>query len=222
MRKILLLCFVLIICLFPLSGKSQFLGKFGEGIAESYRTKPKFIIGLDSRRSFISSRDVSIFGLRAGFELAPKVRMGFGFYGLGTRFVANFAVPSDSVPGQTDIIESRLRFGYFALFWEYVIFQNKRWEFSSPFYIGVGSSEFEGVDRTRNPIGVSELSIQGQYKIFSWFGIGGGAGYRVLFPSNSAIQETFNSPIYAIKIKFFFEPIYEAIFKKKDARDLIK
>lgn len=199
----------------PAKLAAQPLHNFAEGISESYQSKPKFIIGFDSRRSFISSRDVSIFGLRAGFDLAPKVRMGFGFYGLSTPFYRNFITYSDSTG--LDTIQGRLQFGYMSMFWEYVILQNQRWEFSAPIHIGIGASEFKGVEKTRNPIGVTEISVQGQYKILTWFGLGAGVGYRVLMPKNVAVTENFNAPLYSIRMKVFLGELYDTVFKGKSS-----
>lgn len=195
--------------------QAQPLQQFADGISESYRSKPKIIVGFDSRRSFISSRDVSIFGVRAGFDLAPKVRMGFGLYGLSTPFYRNFITYNDSTC--LDTIQGRLQFGYMSVFWEYVLLQNRRWEFSAPIHIGIGASEFRGVDQTRNPVGVTEVSIQGQYKILTWFGLGAGVGYRVLMPRNQAVTENFNAPLYAIRMKLFIGELYDSVFKGKSS-----
>jgi hypothetical protein len=42
--------------------------------------------------------------------------------------------------------------------------------------------------------------------------ISGGLGYRVALNSSKEFKKNFNSPIYVIQLKFFFDAIYKEMF----------
>ena len=191
----------------------QLFPRMKQQMREASYEKPHFIIGLDSRRSFIENREVNIFGARVGVEFDRRWRVGLGFYGLASEYERTFIVDGNPVQG-------RLNFNYLAWFFEYVPFRNKRWEFSIPGYLGGGTSRFRGVDSlTRKTVGVSELSVQGHFKIFNWIGIGAGVGYRFLFIPNNQLEENFNNFIYNFKIQFWPGVIYRKIFNKENKWD---
>lgn len=58
---------------------------------------------------------------------------------------------------------------------------------------------------------ICETGVSGDYKLFSWLGIGMGAGYRLMLIDNKAIDENFNSIIYVLKVKLFLSEIYKAV-----------
>lgn len=200
----------------PGAAPAQFFTRLGDTIHTSFHTKPKFFLGFDTRRSFISNRDVKIFGLRAGLEWNHRVRLGIGLYGLLSPYLRSYERLNDST-GLLDTIAAPLRFGYLSGFAEYVVVNKKRWELSVPLHLGLGSSRFEGFEaETEGGFLLTELSLQAQYKILKWIGLGGGVGYRWLIIPNNKVQEDFNSPIYIFKIKIFMGEIVKAVFKKKD------
>ncbi|MCS7073441.1 MAG: hypothetical protein NZ108_03135, partial [Bacteroidia bacterium] len=181
-----------------------------------YSSKPKFIFYLDNRNSFIRGKEADIVGFRFGVEI-EHWRTGIGFYGLSTKHFKKITVLSAA--GEPELLAARLRFVYVTSFGEYIFFRNRRWEFSAPVSLGLGKvsleTEKDGKIETirENGIILIEPSITGHFKVFSWIGIGAGLGYRqvLLAPSNQ--YGLFSSPIYILKIKLFFSPIYKAIFK---------
>lgn len=99
-------------------------------------------------------------------------------------------------------------------------FRSKRWEVSIPGYLGVGSSRFDVVDSlTRQGVGVSEIAVQGHFKVFNWVGIGAGVGYRYLFIPNNRIEENFNNFIYNFKIQVWPGVLYRKLFKQENKWD---
>ena len=111
-----------------------------------------------------------------------------------------------------------LKFNYIAYFVEYVFYKRRRWEFSIPLQIGIGSSRYEYTDQNssliqldRKTVVLYEPAITGHYKITKWFGVGMGAGFRIMLVNNKALDKKFNSPIYILKAKIFLGDIYRAI-----------
>ena len=71
----------------------------------------------------------------------------------------------------------------------------------------------------RGGIILYEPAITGQYKLTKWFGLGFGAGFRLMLVNNKAIDTKFNSPVYIFKVKVFFAELMRPVFKK-DAQKL--
>ncbi len=87
--------------------------------------------------------------------------------------------------------------------------------------IGLSQYDYRDEDGKKHTIGQSgillyEPALSGQYKITRWFGLGMGAGFRIMLINNKGISSRFNSPIYIFKIKVFFGEIYRSIFLKKE------
>ena len=193
--------------------EAQLFPRMKSNMREASYEKPKFLIGLDSRRSFIENREVRIFGARVGVDFDHRWRVGIGFYSLLGDNRGTYTINQDTVLG-------RINFSYVAWFFEYVFYRHKRWEFSIPGYVGTGTSRLETADSlTRKGVGVSELSVQGHFKVFRWIGVGAGVGYRYLFIPNKQIDQNFNNFIYNFKVRIWIGPIYRAIFKKDNKWD---
>ncbi|MEM6271128.1 MAG: hypothetical protein AAF998_16945 [Bacteroidota bacterium] len=202
-----------------------FLGNVGMGISAqgltrpkelpaAFRSTPKVLVGFDSKRSFIDNRDVRIFGVRAGLEFDRKVGVGFGIYFLRSPFVRNFIEPADG--GGVDTIRSNLRFGYVSAWFEYMIYASRRWEVSVPLTLGFGEAEFSGFEeRTYTQILLLEASLEAQYKIFPWLGLGAGVGYRQPITGERSIRTIIDAPIYRFGIRVFLGYFWNLITGKE-------
>jgi len=101
---------------------------------------------------------------------------------------------------------------------EYVFYKKNRWEFSLPLSIGIGNTRYEYLynntefQRDKKIVVICETGVSGDYKLFSWLGIGMGAGYRLMIIDNKAIDENFNSIIYILKIKLFLSEIWRNVW----------
>lgn len=188
------------------------------------KVKPRFLVGFDARNSFVADQKARIGGLRLGMELKNKYRFGLGIYATSPPVTKNVTV---HVPGKPDPVHvtAVIRLSYLAPFFEYVWYQSKRWEFSTPVVFGLGAISVQ-ISRSNAPKDsvqqidgltlLGEAAITGHYKIFSWIGIGSGVGYRKLF-SGPLVSKNFDSFIYILKVKIFPKPIIQAIFcRKKD------
>ena len=195
--------------------------------ADSLDTEPvkkrmvKPVFNFDTRYSFIDHETVRLSGLKFGLEWKEKVRTGLGLYLLSTPLTRQINPPN----GATAPLTATLRFGYIAGFGEYIIFQNKKWELSTPNQVGFGNLFYEYKDATghyqrtdQQRILLLEPSVTGHYKIFYWLGLGAGAGYRqVLIPENSLAHDL-DAPIYYFKVKLFLGDLYKELFRNPEKK----
>ncbi len=179
----------------------------------------KIICGFDSRRSFVSNRDVKILGARAGVEMDGKIRTGFGIYFLRSPFYRTFFF-NDPQTQEPDTVLARLRFNYMTFFVEPVLLSTRRWEVSFPLHLGVGDSQYEAIGPidafTLRTVVLTELGVQGHYKIFPWIGLGAGVGFRQMIRGNQYVREDFNAPTYSFAIKIFTGYIINKLFGKEE------
>ena len=197
-----LLVFISIISL----SSNAFSQKFEREIKEALKVKPKFEFRLDSRSSFINQTGVRVFGVKAGLQFDEKLSFGLGYNFLNSSI-------KRSVPSNGISYRSELKFRVLSPYIEYVFYRDERWELSIPVQIGFGFSFFdniqnEGPSRLNREFVVSyEPAITFQYRIFSYFGLGAGVGYRLMLKPNSKIDEQFTSPVYLFKVKVYFQDI---------------
>jgi hypothetical protein len=105
---------------------------------------------------------------------------------------------------------------------EYTFYHNDPWQFSIPLNLGAGKSYFWYYKNTAGDKGrldekiviLSTLSVDAQYKIIKYIGVGAGLGYRVMLKDNSNINENFNSVIYSLQLRIFVDEIIKTIFQK--------
>jgi hypothetical protein len=183
-------------------------------IGPAMRQAPKLLLGMDSRHSFISARDVKVMGLRVGLDFDSRARMGFGVYVLASEFHRTF-LPTGQ-PGRTDTIHNaKLQFTYLSAYFEYVVLMTKRWECSVPIHIGIGDVGFQQLPEEPKTVLLAEGTVLAHYKIFPFFGLGGGVGYRQMIAGGELIRENFNSPTYSFGLKFWLGYLYEKLIKKQ-------
>jgi hypothetical protein len=182
-------------------------------IFPALRQSPKLLIGLDSRRSIISSRDVQIMGLRASLDFESRIRLGFGVYFLASKFERLFLIPDQL--GNVNSVHSRLKFTYMSAYFEYVLFSNKHWEFSTPIHLGIGDVGFTIVDQEPQTVLLTEMNLVGSYKILPFIGLAGGFGYRLLLAGGETIREKFNAPTYSFGLKLWMGYLFDKYIKKK-------
>jgi hypothetical protein len=213
--RFIILTFFIIGLLVVQPAKCQFL----DSIRVALQTKPKFLFKFDSRNSFVSNQSARIFGWKIGADFNGKFRIGGGLSSLS----ANHSPLLDRVVfaanNKDTIYIAKLSFNYVSYFVDYVFFANKKWEFSIPVQIGIGSSYYsytadslgeQQIDR--GGIILYEPAITGQYKLTKWFGLGFGAGFRLMLVNNKAIDNKFNSPIYIFKAKVFLAELLRPAF----------
>jgi hypothetical protein len=215
----LLLTLSFLLCL---SAKSQLINA-PRDLPAAFKQTPKLLIGLDTRRSFVSGRDVKVMGLRVGLEFEKRARVGFGMYTLASEFTRNFVF--DDAFGGKDTVEAQLQFAYMNVFFEYVLLTTKHWEVSFPIHLGIGDQSYSKIPFIPNSFLLGEAGVWASYKIFPFLGLAGGVGYRQLLATGATIRkrsdgpsygihENFNAPTYNIGIKFWAGYLIEKIRNK--------
>lgn len=210
---------IVLIVSIPVISKAQVV----DTIHTAMKTKPKIIFRFDSRNSFIDNSRAKIFGWKIGVEFNNLIRIGGGFSSL----VSNHNPSLDKVIYEENLIDTfriaELQFDYICYFIDYIFFSTRRWEFSVPVQIGIGGSKYEYMDENSKlqvhnakSVIMFEPAISIQYKITKWFGLGAGAGYRLMLINNRAIDKKFNSPIYIFKFKVFLGDIVRSFSRKHE------
>lgn len=191
-----------------------------DSIKNSFQQESSFFINLDSHNSFIGGRLVSVSGLKVGLSYGKLVKVGVGLYGLSNPYLRNVVIKTDDGMRDTTV-SAELKFGYFGTFLDYTIYQKRRWMFSIPLQLGLGGSSYEYYKKNEGIISLKsggivlfEPAIIGHYKITRWFGIGLGAGFRLMLIPNRKLPENFTSPIYVLKLKVFLGELYYMVFPR--------
>jgi len=180
-----------------------------------YQLKIKPDIGIDARRTLFQKEWVAVMGLQAGVEYRRVHRLGAGFYFLNTRvFDRNFDfdIPAEQV---------EYEFRYNTLYYERVLFFNRKWETGANAHVGGGSVKIfyqnpqNPNDRIElDPVEFSafELAAYGNYNIFYWLGIGAGTGYRFVFAGGSDLRRNFSSPIAVVNLQLKITKLARGFF----------
>lgn len=207
------------VCLFGLG--LMFVGCLAKGqllnspkaLPAAFAQTPKLLVGLDTKRSFITDRDVKIMGVRVGLDFDKRARVGFGVYTLASPYHRVFSLETPF--GNPRAVNSQLRFVYMSAYFEYVLLLTKHWEVSLPLHVGVGDVSFSKLAGTPNPFLMSELTVLASYKIFPFFGLAAGVGYRQIVLGGDAIGRNFNAPTYNLGIKLWAGYLVEKVLEKR-------
>ena len=175
----------------------------GDTLNFAFSHKPKFMGRLEARTSFITGEPVQVRGLQAGANFGNRVIIGVGYHWLQSRLT--------SVNHEGE--KQRLLFRFAAPFFEYSFLYKKRWVVSIPLRIGIGGSSVESVAGyvDRGGVFLYEPAMSIEYQFLKYFGIGIGAGYRLMLINNKAIDRNFNSPVYLFKFRVQFGKLYSDI-----------
>lgn len=191
---------------------------FEADLRSALKKKPNLDLRSDSRHSFINQSGVSVFGVKGGIEFDRTLRFGLGFNILATKLTRAITFNYEGVSSTTN--DARLVFYHVSPYVEYVFYQKNRWEVSIPIQFGIGNSYYtyktesgQRINSNKQFILSYEPAITAQYKIFKYFGPGLGVGYRLMIVDNSAVEESFNSPVYIFRFKIFFGEIYRDLKK---------
>ena len=180
--------------------------------------KFKFLFQFDNRRSFVLDQPAPFSGLKIGVEYLKVHDFGLGFYS------TQEPVRAKAKNGVNEVLA---QMNYTTLFYQYAFYQTRKWEFAAPFHFGGGSTDIREVYKGTNitaldPRGnekifpevrfsVLEFGVGGQYKIFNWFGIGTGLGYRFTLKSDRNAKNLINAPTYSFKFKLFLGELWRSI-----------
>lgn len=184
----------------------------------------KLYFGFDFNRSFFAGRPVKINGFRIGAKLNYVHRFGIGVYGLNRGVVFTDVKVNESDATDTSLV--KFSAGYATLFYERAWEIKKRWELMVPVYLGAGTitgsyTDTAGVYQPllEKPFSAAGLGFMAQYRIFRWFGVKAGIGYRVVFNSDKEVKQAFNGLYYKYGVTILFGELYRMVFKKSELEE---
>ncbi len=178
-----------------------------DSIQNAFTYQPKPLAKLEARNAFVTSSYAKMKSVKIGVNYHNKVRLGIGYTWMKSDYFVTHQADS-----------SELKFGYGLGFFEYAFFQSKHWNLEIPAQLGIGRVAYKSEDQLRAHqwVPVWEPAMTMEYLFLKYFGVGFGAGYRVVFKSKSPISEQFTSPIYIFKFKVNFGDIYQDVKRQLD------
>lgn len=181
-------------------------------IKSSFNTKPKLLIRLDSKYSFVSNQLINMRGLKAGAGFNDLVNIGIGYGWMKNNFT--FDNPTTLINDST----YSLRYSYFSIFGDYNFHTKDNWSFVINADIAItrlGYRSKSSGDLDYLSYGfVLEPNVLSEYRLFKYFVLGSGLGYRFVFRNENYINEKFSAPIFILRFKIDFPLIYEKYLKK--------
>ncbi len=191
---------------------------------EEQKNEWKFYFGFDFNRSFFAGRPVKINGFRVGAKLNYVHRFGIGIYGLNRDVVFRDVEVNELDATDTSLV--KFSAGYGALFYERAWEVKKRWELMVPVYMGAGTIRGSYTDTAglyqpllEKPFSAAGVGFMAQYRIFRWFGVKAGVGYRVVFNGDKEIKQAFNGLYYKYGVTILFGELYRMVFKKDELEE---
>ncbi|MFI5150886.1 MAG: hypothetical protein ACHQRM_14210 [Bacteroidia bacterium] len=172
----------------------------------------RYQLGLDNRYSIIGDNIINVFGVKAGYAIHDRWRVGVGYYQLLSPAAITFDMKNQEY-------QARFSFWYASAFVEGVLIHRKRYEISIPLIFAVGERPY--IKTTNCPyllnpaektVQLLEISLTGYYKILNWMGPGIGIGYRYMLNQNEFLQSNFNAPVFIARIQIFLDPLYVDLF----------
>jgi hypothetical protein len=177
--------------------------------------KPRFLLGFDNRYSIVSDEPVRIGGIRFGWDY-KKIKLYHGMYFLREDIIHVRGGELSTNPGDTG--RNLTNFFYFSTTIDYVFHNTKKWEFSVPVQLGIGTGSKkhmrgDSLISEDSPQFIPfEFSVNGLYKLNSWAGISAGVGYRIsLYNTNE-----FDGSFYSFGLKVFLGKLYRTIAGKEE------
>lgn len=182
--------------------------QFLDSIAEFTRERPRVVVKLDSRGSFVANRNVGFWGIKAGLEHGGRFQ-----YGVGYAFLRKGVAYERDLPG-SGRVPVELRFGYVTPYVEYAFYQRGPWEVRIPVQFGIGTGSLVYRDEhgarqryARSGVFLYEPSMTVQYRFLRYLGVQAGWGFRLAF-TNGTLGEPLTAPIYVVGLKVFFADLY--------------
>ncbi|MFN6379021.1 MAG: hypothetical protein ACK4WD_07085 [Flavobacteriales bacterium] len=177
--------------------------------------KWKFDFVLDARSTLVSGTVARLAGLRIGMEYRRVHRFGFGFYNLGDGVIVKSLEEVNP-----DITRATLNIRYSSIFYERVMFFNRKWELSltahsgrgriTGDYIIAGGIKPQGFPDRR--IRAFEFSSTAFYHLTWWFSVGGGVGYRLVPDAPEEVQSIYNAPVGILRVRIKFGKLVKSIW----------
>lgn len=206
---------MLIILIGWLNAQAQF--HILDSIKHNFSGKPRVMVGIHNRNTFVNTNPVKLYGLFAGLEYREKLKLFVGLYGFGGEDRKTLIHSPDF---EQDTIISVSGVSNLSLGLEYRFYRHGRWSASWPLQVGFGGiytdyfHENQLVKRDDLGLFPIESGVNVYYEIFKWLGVKGGAGYRLSL--GKLPVRTTSAPYYNLGLSILVGPLY------RDIKTLIK
>ncbi len=176
------------------------------------------ILGFDAHQSRFLGEFIRVGGIKLGFKINPNIRHGIGFH------FTDFVRVNDIVENQ-DTFLTKMSFNSAEFFFDYTVFENKKWQINLESALGSGRAKLSLQDtqnivskqRLSKRVLITTLASSVDYRFFYFLGLSVGGGYKFLpnraNASERVISDALNSFFYAIKIKVHIGDFYRKYFQ---------
>lgn len=181
----------------------------GDSLSYYFRMKPTPALRIDTRNSFVTGRNVRIYGLKAGFNFGNRIAVGLGYNWLANGQDRIYQ-PIDNGPSY----DAELRFSFISPFIDYIFYQKKALAMSIPVQMGFGYSQLVYRDMEGNKVKAEkgfvvlyEPAMTVEHRFLRYFAAGAGVGFRLMLKNNSGLDERFSAPIYLLRLRVLFDEL---------------
>lgn len=203
-----------------------------DSLRASGRVRPRFVISLDTRNSFIADKPVNIWGGNLGFAYGKHHRITFGCYFLQPESYRQLLEKSriTAIIGkQPQYTGNQIYFGSFM--YQYNIVNNRRFLVAVPSEIGGGVSNIFRKkvltgERTgglgRDIFLPVQLGLYVEWRATRYIGLSGQFGYRYTLVQTD-IKQNYDGTYYSYGTTIYpevFRWVRDKVFKRKEPRNL--
>ncbi|MDP2385849.1 MAG: hypothetical protein Q8M29_05735 [Bacteroidota bacterium] len=193
--------------------------QFLDSLHVAFTGSKTFDFRFESRNSFVDHDRVEVQSLKLGVTFGRKISVGGGYSWLKTKLYEKYTFYDNELKS-TVTINRWLRLNYICYYVDYIFYKNKRWQYSIPTQFGTGFAKFDHNfvtgEKTKDKFMVFlyEPGVNVKFKIFTWLGLGGNIGYRMVFKNNKFLGKKLNSPIYSGGVIIYWDQLALAVFPK--------
>ena len=180
--------------------------------SQALEKKPRFVAGLNNKRSLANGEPVRIWGIYAGMDYDEEIRFSLGLNFLSAPLIEKHI----GIPAASDTTTTSTNFGYWSFGSEFTIFRNEKWKLSLPVSVGLGqvkiietqAGEIREASFASFPLETSGAAI---YYLRDWLGLKAGMGVRIALGKRGF--QTFTAPFYKIGIGIYPSVLYQNLSK---------
>jgi len=201
-----LIC-ISLFCSIAFTSQCQFI----DTLQSAIERKGNFSFCFNTRNSFISGNDASIFGYMIGVCFGKKFTIGGGINSLSSSIYRTKYIDGDTLKGKLD-------FFFFSYFVEYIMTLSKHWRIDIPVSIGIGSASIQyqhnSLLTTENDKAIVPLEpqVEVDYNFNKYCGLYTQGGYRYMLVNNKLLGYDFNSVTYSVGVLIYPLEIYAGLF----------
>ena len=164
----------------------------------------RFVLGLDTRNSFITETPVNIWGGNAGFAYGPQHTLMLGFYFLQPRAFDRLVQRARLLALLGNVSQyTGSRVYYFSLIYQYNIVNNRRFVVGFPVELGAGwaSVSNRNIQTDLQTLLRQDWFVPGQVGLYTewkatrWLGLSTQIGYRLTL-ARTDIRQNYNGLYY--------------------------